>query len=167
MRHVWNDQKDLITARDDVEREAAAENICAREVLEVLALRQGAHAAEARNYADRVIQAVGWWKENSKEAYLSGFEAASLALKNYFDSRNGTRKGPQVNWPKPKRKHRGRESVGFTTGSIEILNRHHVQLSTATLNEHGETFNVSTAGTNAMATLCVASRSRQGRKSSM
>ena len=42
-----------------------------------------------------------------------------------------------------------------------------VHLSTATLNEHGETFNVSTAGTNAMATLCVASRSCQGRKSSM
>ncbi len=40
-------------------------------------------------------------------------------------------------------------------------------LSTATLNEHGETFNVSPAGTNAMATLCVASRSCQGRKSSM
>ncbi len=40
-------------------------------------------------------------------------------------------------------------------------------LSTATLNEHGETFNVSTAGTNAMATLCIASRSCQGRKSSM
>ena len=40
-------------------------------------------------------------------------------------------------------------------------------VSTATLNEHGETFNVSTAGTNAMATLCVASRSCQGRKSSM
>ena len=41
------------------------------------------------------------------------------------------------------------------------------RLSTATLNEHGETFNVSTAGTNAMATLCVASRSCQGRKSSI
>ena len=40
-------------------------------------------------------------------------------------------------------------------------------LSTATLNEHGETFNVSTAGTNAMATLCVVSRSCQGLKSSM
>ena len=44
---------------------------------------------------------------------------------------------------------------------------HVIQLSSATLNEHGETFNVSTAGTNAMATLCVASRSCQGRKSSM
>ncbi len=40
-------------------------------------------------------------------------------------------------------------------------------VSTATLNEHGQTFNVSTAGTNAMASLCVASRSCQGRKSSM
>ncbi|MHB8288260.1 MAG: RNA-guided endonuclease InsQ/TnpB family protein [Acidimicrobiales bacterium] len=128
MRHVWNDQKDLITARDDVEREAAAENICAREVLEVLAFRQGAHAAQARNYADRVVQAVGWWKENSKEAYSSGFEAASLALKNYFDSRNGTRKGPAVGWPKPKRKHRGRQSVGFTTGVVSVVGRHHVQL---------------------------------------
>ncbi len=42
-----------------------------------------------------------------------------------------------------------------------------LRVSTATLNEHGETFNVSTAGTKAMATLCVASRSCQGRKSSM
>ena len=128
MRHVWNDQKDLITARDDAEREAAVENICAREVLEVLALRQGAHAVEARNYADRVVPGVGWWKENSKEAYSSGFEAASLALKNYFDSRNGTRKATSVGWPKPPRKHRGRQSVGFTTGAVSVVGRHHVQL---------------------------------------
>ena len=128
MRRIWNDQKDLITARDDVEREAAVENICAREVLEVLALRQGAHRIEARNYADRVIPAVGWWKENSKEAYSSGFEATALALKNYFDSKNGTRKGSSVNWPHPPRKHRGRESVGFTTGAVTVIDRHHIQL---------------------------------------
>jgi hypothetical protein len=30
MRHLWNDQKDLITPRDDAEREAAVESIHAR-----------------------------------------------------------------------------------------------------------------------------------------
>ena len=128
MRHLWNDEKDLITARDHAERKTAVGNIHAREVLEFLALRQGAHRTEARNYADRVVPTVGWWKENSKEAYSSGFEVAALALKNYFDSKNGMRKGPPVGWPKPKRNHRGRQSVGFATGSIEILDRYHVRL---------------------------------------
>ncbi|MHB8289583.1 MAG: RNA-guided endonuclease TnpB family protein [Acidimicrobiales bacterium] len=128
MRHLRNDEKDLITARDDAERKTAVGNIHAREVLEFLALRQGAHRTEARNYADRVVPTVGWWKENSKEAYSSGFEVAALALKNYFDSKNGVRKGPPVGWPKPKRNHRGRQSVGFTIGRIAILDRHHVRL---------------------------------------
>lgn len=49
MRHVWNDQKDLTAARNDAEREVAVENVYAREVLEVLALRQGGRAvAELR-----------------------------------------------------------------------------------------------------------------------
>ncbi len=128
MRHVWNDEKDLVTARDGAERDRALENIHARAVLEVLALRQGARATEARNYADRVVASVGWWAENSKEAYSSGFEAASLALKNYFESKNGTRKGQSVGWPGPKRKHRGRQSVGFTTGAVGVVDRHHVNL---------------------------------------
>ncbi len=128
MRRIWNDTKDLITARDDAEREAAVENIHAREVLEALALRQGARATEARNYADRVIPTVGWWKENSKEAYSSGFEAAATAFKNYFASKSGTRNGTPVGWPKPKARYRGRASVSFTTGAIGIVDRHHVQL---------------------------------------
>ncbi|MHB8289311.1 MAG: RNA-guided endonuclease InsQ/TnpB family protein [Acidimicrobiales bacterium] len=128
MRRIWNDTKDLITASNDGEYKAAVENICAREVLEVLALRQGAHTIEARSYSDHVIPSVGWWKENSKEAYSSGFEAASLALKNYFDSRNGTRKGPAVGWPKPKARYRGRASVSFTTEAMGIVDRHHIKL---------------------------------------
>ncbi len=55
------------------------------------------------------------------------------------------------------------QRVQFSESDALVIER----MSTATLNEHGETFNVSTAGTNAMATLCVASRSCQGRKSSM
>ena len=128
MRRIWNDELDLVTARNDAEREAAAENIHARAVLEVLALRQGARATEARNYADRVVPSVGWWEANSKEAYSSGFEAASLALKNYFQSKEGTRKGAQVGWPRRPRKYRGRQSVGFTTGTMGVVDRHHVQL---------------------------------------
>ena len=57
-----------------------------------------------------------------------------------------------------------REEIAELRAEVDRLRN---QVSTATLNEHGETFNVSTAGTNAMATLCVASRSCQGRKSSM
>ena len=128
MRRIWNDTKDLITARNDGEYKAAVENICAREVLEVLALRQGAHTIEARSYADHVIPSVGWWKENSKEAYSSGFEAAATAFKNYFASKNGTRKGTPVGWPKPKARYRGRASVSFTTGAMGIVDRHHIKL---------------------------------------
>ena len=58
-------------------------------------------------------------------------------------------------------------SLGKVLESFTEKNNATGKVSTATLNEHGETFNVSTAGTNAMATLCVASRSCQGRKSSM
>ena len=98
-------------------------------MLEVLALRQGAPTIEARNCADHVVASAGWWKASSKEAYSSGFEAASLVLKNYFDSTKGTRKGSSVAWPHPAPKHRGRQSVGFTTGGIGVIDRHHVRLA--------------------------------------
>lgn len=68
-----------------------------------------------------------WWAENSKEAYNSAFEALARAFHNHFASRDGTRKGPPVGWPKRKRRG-GRRSVGFTTGMIKVLDRHHVQV---------------------------------------
>ncbi len=68
-----------------------------------------------------------WWKENSKECYSSAFEGLARAFKNYFDYRDGKRKGAPVGWPKYK-KRSGRQSVGFTTGGIDILDRHHVRL---------------------------------------
>ncbi len=67
LRRYWNEQKDLVTARSDEEREAAAELISARQVYETLALRQGASAAEASRFADTHLPSVGWWSENSKE----------------------------------------------------------------------------------------------------
>ena len=68
-----------------------------------------------------------WWKENSKECYSSAFEGLARAFKNYFDYKDGKRKGPPVGWPKYK-KHNGRQSVGFTTGGIAVLDRHYVRL---------------------------------------
>jgi len=68
-----------------------------------------------------------WWAENSKEVYSSAFEALATAFTNYFDSRDGKRKGSPVGWPRYKGR-RGRQSVSFTTGAINVLDRHHVQL---------------------------------------
>ena len=68
-----------------------------------------------------------WWAENSKEAYSSAFEALSRAFHDHFASRDGTRKGPYVGWPRYK-KRSGRQSVSFSTGQIAVLDRHHVQL---------------------------------------
>ena len=68
-----------------------------------------------------------WWEENSKECYSSAFERLSRAFRDYFASRDGTRKGPRVGWPDLKRR-RGKQSASFTTGAIKVLDRHHVQL---------------------------------------
>lgn len=127
LRHIWNDEKDLITSRSEEEKAAAAESIVARQVFENLAVRQGATAKEARNFADRTVPDTGWWPENSKEAYSSAFEALATALTNYVDSAKGRRKGARVGWPHYKGR-RGRQSVSFTTGAIKVVDRHHVQL---------------------------------------
>jgi putative transposase len=127
LRKIWNDEKDLVSARSDGERAAASEHIRARRVYETLAIRQGAPAKEARRFADKVVPGVGWWSENSKEAYSSGFEALAQAFTNYFDSASGKRKGPRVGWPRHKGR-RGRQSVSFTTGAVKLVDRHHVHL---------------------------------------
>jgi putative transposase len=50
-----------------------------------------------RRYWNRVKDEVApWWAANSKEAYTSAFEALAAAFGNFFDSRDGTRKGPRV-----------------------------------------------------------------------
>jgi putative transposase len=68
-----------------------------------------------------------WWAENSKECYSSAFESLGQAVKNFFDSRDGNRGGARVGWPKYKSR-AFRQSVAFTTGTLGILDRHHIRL---------------------------------------
>jgi putative transposase len=70
-----------------------------------------------------------WWAENSKEAYASGLDGLSRALRNWSDSRSGRRKGRPVGFPRFKKKLRSRDACRFTTGAIKVLaDRKHVQL---------------------------------------
>src|ERR1019366_209317 len=117
-----------------------------RQALEVLAMRQGAGAGEARTWAAETAGPVPWtlyslrkewnrsradvapwWEENSKEAYNSGFDALARALKGYFDSRGGARAGKPMGFPTFKKKG-GQRSCRFSTGVIRVVDDRHVQL---------------------------------------
>jgi putative transposase len=121
--------------------------LVARRVLAALAVRQGAPVAEARSWAAGLVgripwslpalrrewnrakdEVAPWWRENSKEAYSSGLDALSRALKNHFDSGGGGRRGRPVGWPRPKRRHGGRRSFRVTTGSFGVVDARHVRL---------------------------------------
>ncbi|MGH9059003.1 MAG: hypothetical protein ACRDZY_05740, partial [Acidimicrobiales bacterium] len=112
-----------------------------------LAIRQGASVKEARKWADQVAQgspwsAYGlrrawnrakdevapWWEENSKESYSSAMAGLAAGLTNWRSSRNGTRKGAPVGFPRFQAKGAGSESVTFTTGSFGIVDAHHVRI---------------------------------------
>lgn len=69
-----------------------------------------------------------WWPENSKEAYANACKNLAAALKNWDESRKGTRKGPRVGFPSFKSK-RSTRKFTFTTGTIKVeADRHHVTL---------------------------------------
>jgi len=72
--------------------------------------------------------AAPWWRENSKEAYAAGFEGLGKALKNFADSKRGTRRGRRVGFPTFKKRGRSRQSVRFTTGAVGVVDRTHIQL---------------------------------------
>ncbi|MFG1874182.1 IS607 family element RNA-guided endonuclease TnpB [Sphaerisporangium sp. NPDC049003] len=61
-----------------------------------------------------------WWADNSKEAYNSGLDNLARALKNWSASRNGTRQGRKIGFPRFKSKHRAALSCRFTTGAIRL-----------------------------------------------
>jgi putative transposase len=122
------------------------EGLAARRALRVLALRQGATASEATQWADDVVgplpwtlpalrrewnrakaQVAPWWAENSKEAYSTGLDALARALEGWSRSRRRQRKGPRVGFPCFKRKG-GRRSFRVTTGSFGVLDGRHVRL---------------------------------------
>ncbi len=68
-----------------------------------------------------------WWASNSKEAYSSGLDALARALKAFFDSRSGERKGRSVGFPQFKKKG-SRRSFRVSTGSFGVVDHRHVRL---------------------------------------
>ncbi|WP_327004177.1 IS607 family element RNA-guided endonuclease TnpB [Dactylosporangium sp. NBC_01737] len=82
---------------------------------------------EAWNAEKEVV--APWWREVSKEAFNTGLDALARGLKNWSDSRRGTRAGRRVGFPRFKAKHRSASSIRFTTGAIRVEpDRRHVVL---------------------------------------
>jgi len=65
-------------------------------------------------------QVAPWWADNSKEAYSSGLADLARALDNWNASKNGTRKGRRVGFPKFKSARRDPGRVRFTTGAMRL-----------------------------------------------
>jgi putative transposase len=65
-------------------------------------------------------EAAPWWAENSKEAYATGIADAVTALKNWHESRTGTREGPKMRFPRRKKKTRDRLRCTYTTGALRV-----------------------------------------------
>ncbi|MHB1525386.1 MAG: IS607 family element RNA-guided endonuclease TnpB [Candidatus Dormibacteria bacterium] len=61
-----------------------------------------------------------WWAENSKEAYSTGIADLCVALKNWYDSKQGKRKGRKVGFPKFRCRRKDQARVRFTTGVIRV-----------------------------------------------
>ncbi|MEU0156717.1 helix-turn-helix domain-containing protein [Micromonospora fulviviridis] len=61
-----------------------------------------------------------WWRDYSKEAFNTGLDALARALKNWSQSRSGTRAGRPVGFPRFKSRRRSTPSVRFTTGTIRV-----------------------------------------------
>ena len=61
-----------------------------------------------------------WWAENSKEAYSSGLADLARALDNWSASRNGTRRGRRVGFPRFQSGRRDPGRVRFTTGTMRV-----------------------------------------------
>jgi putative transposase len=75
-----------------------------------------------RNALNAVKDEVApWWGENSKEAFATGTANAALAFKNWKHSRNGSRKGKPVGFPRFKKKSLTSEgAVRFTAGVMRL-----------------------------------------------
>jgi putative transposase len=61
-----------------------------------------------------------WWAQNSKEAYSSGLADLARALDNWSASKNGTRRGRRVGFPRFKSARRDAARVRFTTGTMRV-----------------------------------------------
>src|ERR1700694_2318311 len=61
-----------------------------------------------------------WWAANSKEAYSSGLADLARALQNWNASKNGTREGRRVGFPRFKSARRDPGRVRFSTGAMRL-----------------------------------------------
>jgi putative transposase len=61
-----------------------------------------------------------WWAENSKEYCSSGLADLAQGLANWKASKNGTRKGRRVSFPRFKSGRRDADRVRFTTGIMRV-----------------------------------------------
>jgi putative transposase len=121
-------------------------HMMAYESCRVMALRQGAGAVEAKDWAKAMVgplpctlpalrrewnrakaEVAPWWASNSKEAYSYGLDALARALKGFFSSRSGKRKGRSVGFPRFK-KRGSRRSFRVTTGGFGVVDHRHVRL---------------------------------------
>ena len=57
---------------------------------------------------------VRWWSDNSKCVYQEAFIDLERAAKAFFASRNGTRRGPRLGFPRFKRKGKSRDHFRLT-----------------------------------------------------
>jgi putative transposase len=65
-------------------------------------------------------QVAPWWTDNSKEAYSSGLGDLARALGHWKASRDGTRAGRRVGFPRFKSARRDPGRVRFTTGAMGL-----------------------------------------------
>ncbi len=85
------------------------------------ALRRAWNAAKS--------EVAPWWSECSKEAFNTGLDGVSRALRNWGESKSGKRKGRKTGFPRFKARRRVAPSVRFTTGVIRVdADRKHVTL---------------------------------------
>jgi putative transposase len=61
-----------------------------------------------------------WWANNSKECYSSGLADLAQALANWDASKNGTRKGRRVGFPRFRSRRADTDRVRFTTGTMRV-----------------------------------------------
>ena len=73
-----------------------------------------------------------WWREVSMHAFRSGIADAAAALKNFSDSKKGSRTGRRVGFPTFKTRNRSTPSVSFVEINHQLSwlhpDRHHVRL---------------------------------------
>ncbi|WP_344261728.1 IS607 family element RNA-guided endonuclease TnpB [Actinomadura napierensis] len=75
------------------------------------------------NQVKKTNPALGWWSENSKCVYQEAFRDLDRALRDFVRSRNGTREGRRLGFPRFKKRGRCRDSFRFGSGAMRCAGR--------------------------------------------